>query len=316
MMSDHNFCPRCGNPLQSKNLHGRVRPVCGACGYVVYLDPKMGAGVVVELNGKVVLVRRAVDPMRGHWSLPSGYVERDETPDATAVREMAEETGLQVEIDGLLNVYSFAHEVTGGRGVLVLYAAHVTGGDLVAGDDAGEVRAFGPDELPPDVAFDSHRQALKDWRRAKAIVYRQARDEELAQVRELNEGSRQEIGRTYPAASGDGVVFVAADGEQVVGYALLTAGEASNTACLDQIFVRPSHRRWGVARHLMSAVVNEARRSSRRAVLARVPADSPALVFYLKAGFRISGYAEEYDDAFGSAPGPVLYLTIPLQTVA
>ena len=196
-MAEYNFCPRCGQPLQDTFLHGRVRPTCPACGYVVYLDPKVGAGVVVELDGKVVMVRRAMNPMRGHWSLPSGYVERDEAPDATAVRETREETGLEVVLDNLLNVYSFSHEGTGGRGVLVLYAAHATGGELRAGDDAAEVGTFGPDEIPPDVAFATHRQALRDWQRAKAIVYRPATAGDVPAVAEMNAAHRAEIGVAF-----------------------------------------------------------------------------------------------------------------------
>jgi len=312
-MNEYNFCPRCGKALQNRFLHGRNRPVCPACGYVVYLDPKVGAGVVVEVDGRVVLVRRGMEPMRGHWSLPSGYVERDETPDATAARETLEETGLQVGVDNLLNVYSFEHQGSGGRGVLVLYSAHVIGGELRAGDDADEVSTFAPDELPSDIAFESHRQALREWRRAKAIVYRLATAEEAGTVAGINLRFRSEIGTAYPPAEpGEGALFVAVDRSEVVGYAYLALRPSRNTANLDQIFVLPSHRRWGVATHLMNAAVGLAKEKRLRAVLARVQAASPALIFYIKAGFGVVGFAHDYEVAAEVEPGPSLCLAYPL----
>ena len=313
-MAEYNFCPRCGQPLQDTFLHGRVRPTCPACGYVVYLDPKVGAGVVVELDGKVVMVRRAMNPMRGHWSLPSGYVERDEAPDDTAVRETREETGLEVVLDSLLNVYSFSHEGTGGRGVLVLYAAHATGGELRAGDDAAEVGTFGPDEIPPDVAFATHRQALRDWQRAKAIVYRPAAAGDVPAVAEMNAVHRAEIGSPLdPDEAGDGRLFVAAQSGVVVGYAHLSPATADGTAMLDQIFVLPNFRRWGVATRLMQTAIAQARARGMRAVLSRVPAASPALLVYIKAGFRVAGLEPARDGAAPDGAGAVLTLEFPLE---
>ncbi len=308
-MSEFNYCPQCGDRLKETLVHGRQRPLCPSCGYVVYLDPKVGAGAVVELDGKVVLVRRAMNPMRGHWSLPSGYVERDEAPDQTAVREMEEETGLRVAVDNLLNVYSFSHEGTGGRGVLVLYAAHVVGGHLRAGDDAAEVGTYGPLELPEDIAFDTHIQALRDWRRSKAIVYRQATPDEMHRVSALNAEYRAEIGRPLPTGeSCDGVVFVAAAKDQVVGYVYVTMQSWNGTANLDQIFVLPNYRHWGVATNLMAPAIALAQQKGLHGVTARVPAVSPALVFYLKAGFRVVGFVGGTDSPGEDGDGPALLL--------
>jgi 8-oxo-dGTP diphosphatase len=314
-MGEFNYCPQCGERLQDNLVHGRKRPVCAACGYVAYLDPKVGAGAVVELDGKVVLVRRGMNPMRGYWSLPSGYVERDEAPDQTAVRELEEETGLRVAVDNLLNVYSFSHEGTGGRGVLVLYAAHVVGGHLHAGDDAVEVAAYGPQELPEDIAFDTHVQALHDWRRSKAIVYRQATVEEARRVSALNAEHRVEIGRPYPTGEpGEDALFVAVAKEEVVGYAYLTLQVRSGVANLDQIFVLPNYRRWGVATKLMAPAIGLARKRGMRQVMARVRATSPALVFYLKAGFRVVGFVGGAEAPGDDESGPALFLDFGLSS--
>jgi ADP-ribose pyrophosphatase YjhB (NUDIX family)/L-amino acid N-acyltransferase YncA len=267
----------------------------------------VGAGAVVELDGKLVLVRRGMNPMRGYWSLPSGYVERDEAPDQTAVRELEEETGLRVAIDNLLNVYSFSHEGTGGRGVLVLYAAHVVGGHLQAGDDADEVGTYGPQELPEDIAFDTHIQALRDWRRSKAIAYRLATTEEAGRVADLNAEYRVEIGRPLPTSEpGEGAVFVAVAKDEVVGYAYLamqgTMQGWDKVANLDQIFVLPNYRRWGVATNLIAPAIALARQRGMCRVMTTVRATSPALVFYLKAGFRVVGFVGGAD-APGEAEG-------------
>jgi len=156
------FCPHCAGRLAPKVIEGRERLVCRECGFIFYLNPKVAAGTLIEDEGRVVLVRRKVEPCVGRWALPSGFVEYDETVEEAAIRESREETGLEVELDGLLGVYSIKDDLHGPL-VLVLYSAHVVGGELVAGDDASEVRLFAPAEVPTDIAFQAHRQALRNW---------------------------------------------------------------------------------------------------------------------------------------------------------
>lgn len=167
---DARFCPICATPLETRRIDGKDRLVCPACGFILYINPKVAAGILIEDAGKVVLVRRGVPPSAGRWALPSGFAEYEETIEEAAAREAFEETGLRVEVDELLGVYSFHYEVTG-HGVLVLFSGHVVGGELQAGDDAVEVRCFGPDELPPteEIAFNTHWQVLRRWKQAKAI---------------------------------------------------------------------------------------------------------------------------------------------------
>ena len=176
------FCPACGAPLAPRWVAGRERLACERCDFVYYLNPKVAAGVIVEKDGRVVLIRRGIEPKKGFWALPSGFVELDESAEEAAARECLEETGLLVAVEELLGVYSFQSLVYG-RGVLILYSARVTGGELRAGDDASDVAAFLPADVPPDVAFRSHREALRDWRRAKAVSYRPATLEEAGASR-------------------------------------------------------------------------------------------------------------------------------------
>lgn len=110
----------------------------------------------------MLLVRRVFGPAKGHWSLPAGFVEYDEQPTVTAVRECREETGLEVELTGLLDVIP-GGELPGEASFTVVYRGRVVGGDLRAGDDAGEVGFFPLEALPP-LAFASTRAALERWR--------------------------------------------------------------------------------------------------------------------------------------------------------
>jgi len=307
------YCPQCGGKLQEEFRHGRYRPVCENCGFVIYLDPKVGAGVIVEIAGRVVLVRRAMEPKRGWWSLPSGFVEYDERPEEAAVREAREETGLEVELDNLLGVYSFGREA-GSRGVLVLYAAHVVSGELRAGDDAQEVGLFGPEELPADIAFVTHDQALREWRRAQAIVYRQATEAEMARVRQLSVQHRTEIGIALPldTPSAESALFVALDKEEVVGFAHVVVHRWNATANISLIFVLAGYRRWGIATHLIAQAMAYARTQGLRTLLAEAPATNPVLVVYLRAGFRAAGFIDAYYPPEGAERGTVLFLAYDL----
>ena len=153
------FCPRCGMPMETAEVGGRVREVCPACGFVLYRNPVPGAGVLVEMEGGVVLVRRGQPPFVGWWALPAGYIEADESVEQAAVRECKEETGLDVELLELFGVYSFP-EGPVQSGIVIFYRARPVGGELRAGDDAQDVGVFPPDELPDPLAFRTHREVL------------------------------------------------------------------------------------------------------------------------------------------------------------
>ena len=143
-----HYCPECGSPLTIGFTAGRDRPVCSACGFVEYRNPAPIVLVGATLYGKLLHVRRRIDPLKGYWAPPGGYVEYDETVEDAAVREVKEETNLDLAIDGLLGVYS--RPATGI--VFIAYRGRITGGEPRPGDDAGAVAFFGPDELPDQPA--------------------------------------------------------------------------------------------------------------------------------------------------------------------
>lgn len=159
-----NYCAGCGHVLVDREAFGRARRACPACGQIVFRDHKVAAGVLVEHEGRVLLVRRRGEPRRGAWTFPAGFVEFDEDPAEAAVRECREETGLVVRITGLLDVIA-GREHERGADIVIVYLGRLAGGDLKAGDDVDSVAFVDPDELPP-LAFRATEVALERWRRS------------------------------------------------------------------------------------------------------------------------------------------------------
>ena len=157
--SQARFCLRCGAALTRRELFGEERPVCPACHWIFFADPKVAVGVLVEVEQRVLLVRRVNDPGRGMWSFPAGFMDAGEDPAEAAARECLEETGLQVEVLGLLDVIA-GREHERGADLVIIYRARITGGALSAGDDADQAGFFERDQLPP-LAFRATRIALK-----------------------------------------------------------------------------------------------------------------------------------------------------------
>ncbi|OFW12674.1 MAG: NUDIX hydrolase [Acidobacteria bacterium RIFCSPLOWO2_12_FULL_67_14] len=157
------FCPMCGGPLAPRLLKNGDPPrlVCEACGFVFYLDPKLAVGTIIsDEHSRVVLVKRAIEPGYGKWVFPGGYVDRGEEVQAAAVREAREETGLEVRLDRLINIYSY----TGRTPVIVVYSATLLGGCLGCDDEGLEARFFEPHAIPWDeLAFRSTQEALREF---------------------------------------------------------------------------------------------------------------------------------------------------------
>jgi ADP-ribose pyrophosphatase YjhB (NUDIX family) len=161
----YKFCPVCGGPLEPRVLKitEPKRLVCTntACGFVFYLDPKIAVGTIIRSGAdRIVLVKRAIEPGYGKWVFPGGYVDRGEEITLAARREAREEAGLDVRLDHLVNIYSYA----GRAPVIVVYAATMISGELAVDDEGLEAREFTLDEIPWDeLAFRSTREALRDY---------------------------------------------------------------------------------------------------------------------------------------------------------
>ncbi len=159
----YRFCPRCGQPLEARLLKpgDPARLVCPTCHFIFYLDPKIAVGTIIRTDhNRIVLVRRAIEPGYGKWVFPGGYVDRGEALTTAAIREAREECGLDVRLEGMVNVYSYP----GRTAIIVVYAATVLGGTLAVDDESLESADVAPADIPwNDLAFHSTHEALRDY---------------------------------------------------------------------------------------------------------------------------------------------------------
>ena len=158
------FCPLCGTGLVRRVVppDGREQPVCAGCEFVFYLPPKVVAGTLPVRGGQVLLTRRAIEPARGLWTFPGGYVDWGEDVRDGARRETLEEVGLAVRLDALLGLYSYP----GSPVVVAVFLADVPDGvdPVPCETEVLEAGYFAPDRIPwGSLAFPSTRDALHDW---------------------------------------------------------------------------------------------------------------------------------------------------------
>ncbi|MDQ5819661.1 MAG: NUDIX domain-containing protein [Actinomycetota bacterium] len=138
------------------------RLVCGECGFVFYLGPKLVAGAIIELDDGILLIKRAIEPGYGKWTFPGGFVERGEAAEAAAEREALEEAGVQIAVTGIVGLYTYEGQIP----AIAVFAARVTGGEPAPLDETLDVKRFPRDELPwAEMAFPSTERALKDYLR-------------------------------------------------------------------------------------------------------------------------------------------------------
>lgn len=156
--SQIKFCTRCGTPVTHEELLGKVRPVCPQCEWIYFDDPKVAAAVLIEQDGRILLVRRVNEPFRGMWTLPAGFVDAGEDPARAAERECLEETGLSVRVTRVLDVIA-GREHERGADFVIVYRAEVLNGILTPDDDADAAEWFDPTDLPP-LAFSATKEAL------------------------------------------------------------------------------------------------------------------------------------------------------------
>lgn len=307
------YCARCGAPMERRRVDDREREVCPACGFILYRNPVPAVGVVVALEGKVVLVRRRYEPRAGCWGLPAGFMELGESAEEAAIRECHEETGLLVRVDHLLGVFSIGAGQS--TGLLLIYAATATGGTLTAADDATEAGVFATDALPDPMAFPTHLQAIDRWRRerraaallslptppAGAVQVRYARREDVGAALDMLLGGRSWEDARVVAAEAllydrlddpDKPVLVAEVDGQLAGLALSAFHQVPRGwyATLDDLVVRGDLRRRGAGHALVAAVATLARARGCARLHAVVAAEIPAAhAFLARCGFGADG---------------------------
>lgn len=142
----------------------RERAVCQRCGFIDYQNPKIVVGSVALWKEKILLCRRAIDPRKGYWTLPAGYLELGESADEGARREAWEEARAKLALDRLLAVYSVPRISQ----VQLIYRARLERDDIAAGPESAEVGLFNWDEIPwGDIAFPTVGWALRHWRETR-----------------------------------------------------------------------------------------------------------------------------------------------------
>lgn len=157
---NYSYCPKCGQSLATRPVDGHTRLVCAGCGFVFYQNSKPTSSVIVVKQGRVLLVRRGIEPYLGWWDIPGGFLENGEHPEAGAVREVAEETGLQVKPTELLGIYIDTYGPSDEYTLNLCYVAELVGGRPYPASDVTELRWFDLAELPDQVAFTWSMDAL------------------------------------------------------------------------------------------------------------------------------------------------------------
>jgi ADP-ribose pyrophosphatase YjhB (NUDIX family) len=157
------FCSRCGSLLVFGAIPGedRDRLACTACGHIVYVNPRLVVTVFpITDAGEIVLIRRGIEPGKGAWAQPGGFLEVDETVHEAAIRETREETGLLVEPGEIIGLYTRLEASV----VTIAFEARIVGGTAAPTPEASEVVAFAPEDIPwTGFAFKTTTIALRDW---------------------------------------------------------------------------------------------------------------------------------------------------------
>lgn len=306
------FCPNCGTPFVQRDVAGRTRPICPECGFVHYHNPIPGVGVLIEMDGGVVLIKRGHPPHAERWTLPSGFMEADESVEEATVREAKEETNLDIALQEMVGVFSFP-DGPPTSGIIVFYRAKPVGGTLRAGDDAIDARVFALDELP-DLPFRTHRQALEQWLAQVKLRHaeRQRIERDGFHIREAIAADAPrvlELAGLIPGKVKLGVdfqraarqrllestslgVFVAETtppDSQIIGFTALSRVTALTRTLgwIDAMTVDPNFRRMGVGAALMEAVLRRAARLNLSELFVNTEqASEVALAFYRSTGFQ------------------------------
>jgi ADP-ribose pyrophosphatase YjhB (NUDIX family)/N-acetylglutamate synthase-like GNAT family acetyltransferase len=313
-MSQLIYCPICGHALGEREEGGRIRQACDNCGYVHYVNPVPAVGILIEKDGGLVLIRRVNPPHQDRWTLPSGFIEADESAEEAAAREAEEETGLKVDIIELAGVNSFP-EGPPMSGIMVFFRARPVGGELKGGDDASEAKVFEPSEIPL-IPFRTHREAVAQWLERQQLspsTQMQPEDgenpgftiraaevsdaQEIMALLELIPANRsivrdewREIFQRFREIESI-QVFVAVTTQQpplIIGFLALSMVRSltEGSGIINDMAVLPTFQRKGVGAALLEAALRSAERHDLNELLVNAErANERARAFYATLGF-------------------------------
>jgi ADP-ribose pyrophosphatase YjhB (NUDIX family)/ribosomal protein S18 acetylase RimI-like enzyme len=319
-MKQLTYCPVCGHTLGQREEGGRIRQACENCGYVHYVNPVPAVGMLIEMDGGLVLIQRRHPPHQGRWTLPSGFVEADESAEEAAIREAEEETGLKTEIIELASVNSFP-EGPPVSGIMIFFRLHPIGGALKAGDDATDAKLFKPEELPL-LPFRTHREMVALWlesqtrgdgsatdtlnRHGEKHVVRAdfiTRPAEAADANELiallalipanRDLTRDQMREAYQRfRESDSIHVYVAEARQnppiIIGFIALSVVRTltEGRGLINDMAVLPSYQRRGVGAALLEAAMRCAEQHNLRHLMVNAErANERAAAFYAALGF-------------------------------
>ncbi|MCT4624455.1 MAG: NUDIX hydrolase [Schleiferiaceae bacterium] len=158
-----NYCSHCGSDQLIQKIpktETEVRTVCQNCETVHYINPNMVVGCIVENKGQILLAKRGIEPRKGFWNLPCGFLEMNENVEDGAIREVYEETGLKVSISRLHTLYNVVHS---GQ-VYLIFLAKASNRDFTTNIESTEIGFFSEEQIPWDeIAFSANTFALKKY---------------------------------------------------------------------------------------------------------------------------------------------------------
>jgi len=159
-MINYKFCPLCKTDLSTKKIEKIGRRTCPRCGWTHYANPIPSAVAFVYQEDEILLIQRGVAPSRGKWALPSGFVEPNELPEETVLRELREETSIKGTLKGLIGVYTEPTKLYGNV-LLIAYDVQYLAGKPRAGTDTIGAKYFSVKNLP-NIPFRGHRAIIRD----------------------------------------------------------------------------------------------------------------------------------------------------------
>ncbi|MDD5291375.1 MAG: DUF4202 family protein [Patescibacteria group bacterium] len=160
---EYKFCPTCATGLKRKSIDRRKLLSCPKCGFIFWNNPKPVASVIIAKRRKILLIKRAQKPLLGYWCLPGGYIDYDEKPEETAIREIKEETGLNIKIKKLIGVYQIDNDPLG-INLDIIYYGQATGEKIKLNKESQEFKFFTINKLPRLIAY-KHKEAIGDFKK-------------------------------------------------------------------------------------------------------------------------------------------------------
>lgn len=167
MNADYQFCPRCATRLEEREVYGRQRAICPACGFIHFHDPKVAVIALVTHAQRVLLIRRAIDPAKGLWALPGGFMDAGEMPGEALQRELQEEVNLRIRVLHLLDIFPMVVRSGRSPGIVLAFQAEPEDAnrlELCCDAEVCDAGWFSAEELPTELAFESTPILLARWR--------------------------------------------------------------------------------------------------------------------------------------------------------